>query len=86
LLEKLIRLKNHIETMQLLRFSSWKEFSLSAVKIILFCGVLGIAVKFTTFFNHSVYFPLFPNVLDSVFLVVAISYFFALTLRRKPQK
>jgi hypothetical protein len=48
-------------------------------------GTIGIAAKFTTFFNHWVYFPTFPNTLDSVFLVVSSVYFFGYIMYKKRQ-
>ena len=43
-------------------------------------GSVAIALKFITYFNHWVYFPAFPNMLDSIFLVCAVTYltFYAL--------
>jgi len=37
-------------------------------------GVIGIALKFITLLDHWLYFPIFPNVLDAMFLVVAVLY------------
>jgi hypothetical protein len=37
-------------------------------------GVIGIALKFTTLFDHWLYFPTFPNILDALFLVLAVLY------------
>jgi len=37
-------------------------------------GTVGIALKFTTFFNRWVYFPSFPNALDSTFLILSVVY------------
>ena len=37
-------------------------------------GTVGIVVKFTTLFNHWVYFPAFPNILDAAFLVASVLY------------
>jgi hypothetical protein len=37
-------------------------------------GVIGIALKFMTLFDHWLYFPIFPNVLDALFLVVSVLY------------
>ena len=48
-------------------------------------GTIGIAAKFTTFFDHWVYFPLFPNTLDSLFLVISAVYFFVYIMRKKRQ-
>ena len=43
--------------------------------IMFVCGTIGIALKFVTFFNQWVYFPSFPNMLDSAFLVSAVTFF-----------
>lgn len=37
-------------------------------------GVVGIALKFTTLFDHWLFFPLFPNILDALFLVISVLY------------
>jgi hypothetical protein len=42
--------------------------------IVFVCGTIGIAIKFVTFFNQWVYFPSFPNMLDSSFLISASVY------------
>ncbi len=42
--------------------------------IVTVTGTVGIALKFITFFNQWVYFPSFPNALDSTFLVSAVGY------------
>jgi hypothetical protein len=42
--------------------------------IVTLCGTIGIALKFITFFNQWVYFPSFPNALDSTFLISAVGY------------
>jgi hypothetical protein len=39
-------------------------------------GTIGIALKFTTFFDKWVYFPLFPNIVDAAFLIVSVIYLF----------
>jgi hypothetical protein len=31
-------------------------------------------LKFTTLFDHWLFFPLFPNILDALFLVVSVLY------------
>ncbi len=43
--------------------------------IMFLCGTIGIALKFVTFFNQWVYFPSFPNMLDSAFLISAVTFF-----------
>jgi len=54
---------------------NWNQLASDCIQIALVCGTIGIALKFITFFNHWVYFPAFPNVLDSAFLITAILYF-----------
>jgi len=54
--------------------SCWNELANDCIQIILVCGTIGIALKFTTFFNHWVYFPSFPNILDATFLIFTALY------------
>jgi hypothetical protein len=54
--------------------NSWSALANDCMLIILICGTVGIALKFTTFFNHWVYFPSFPNVLDASFLIFSVFY------------
>ena len=54
---------------------SWKEVLTNGLMVAFFFGTVGIALKFVTFFNHWVYFPSFPNSLDSVFLILGSTYF-----------
>jgi hypothetical protein len=61
---------------------NWNQLANDLVQIALVCGTIGIALKFTTFFNQWVYFPAFPNMLDSAFLITAILYF-AYTARKR---
>jgi hypothetical protein len=51
-------------------------------------GTIGIALKFTTYFDHWIYFPTFPNALDSTFLIIGATYFVAyITYKnRQPRK
>ena len=49
--------------------------------IILVSGTVGIALKFTTFFENWVYFPIFPNIPDAMFLVLLVVYLFWRTKR-----
>ncbi|MGA3290341.1 MAG: hypothetical protein ABSD42_08900 [Candidatus Bathyarchaeia archaeon] len=53
---------------------NWNELFHDCMSIIFVCGIIGIAVKFVTFFNQWVYFPSFPNALDSTFLVSGVLY------------
>lgn len=61
---------------------NWNQLANDCIQIALVCGTIGIALKFTTFFNQWVYFPAFPNMLDSAFLITAILYF-AYTARKR---
>jgi hypothetical protein len=52
--------------------NNWNQLACDCIQIALVCGTIGIALKFTTFFNQWVYFPTFPNALDSAFLITAV--------------
>jgi hypothetical protein len=54
---------------------SWKKVLINGLMVAFFFGTVGVALKFVTFFNHWVYFPSFPNFLDSVFLILGSIYF-----------
>ncbi|HDQ06645.1 MAG TPA: hypothetical protein ENN36_08005 [Candidatus Bathyarchaeota archaeon] len=54
--------------------SSWRDLANDCFHIMLVCGTIGIALKFTTFFNRWVYFPSFPNILDATFLIFSVLY------------
>ncbi len=64
---------------------NWSELANDCIQIVLVCGTIGIALKFITFFNNWVYFPTFPNVLDSAFLITSILYL-AFSARRRTHK
>ena len=40
--------------------------------IVAVCGTCSIALKWTSYFDHWVFYPMFPNTLDAAFLVFAI--------------
>ena len=42
--------------------------------VISISGIIGFALGFTKYFNNTYYFPLIPNVFDSVFLILASLY------------
>ena len=52
----------------------WNDLLTDCLQIALVCGTIGIALKFITFFDQWVYFPTFPNFLDSTFLIISITY------------
>lgn len=45
-----------------------------ALDLLFGAGAIAIGTKFLTYFDHTVYFPLLPNILDTVFLVLAGGY------------
>jgi hypothetical protein len=53
---------------------NWNELTNDCVLIALLTGTIGIALKFVTYFNQWVYFPAFPNTLDSAFLIISAGY------------
>jgi len=53
----------------------WSDLLNDCIQIALVCGTIGIALKFITFFDQWVYFPTFPNLLDSTFLIISVIYF-----------
>jgi len=53
---------------------NWKELFNDCLLILFVSGTIGIALKFTTFFDKWVYFPWFPNVFDASFLVFSVIY------------
>jgi hypothetical protein len=65
---------------------NWNELANDCIMITLLTGTIGIALKFITFFDQWVYFPSFPNALDSAFLIISVVYLAwrAHSTRRKP--
>ena len=55
---------------------TWSELANNCILLMLVCGTIGIALKFTTFFDKWVYFPLFPNIVDAAFLIVSVIFLF----------
>ena len=64
---------------------SRKEFLSFLLLLVFFFGTVGIALKFVSFFNHWVYFPAFPNSLDSAFLILGSAYFFGYIIYNRRQ-
>jgi len=52
----------------------WTKKELVERLVLVLCvfGTIGIALKFSTFWDHWVYFPMWPNICDSMFLIFAI--------------
>jgi hypothetical protein len=63
--------------------NNYKELFNDCLSIIFACGTIGIALKFITFFDKWVYFPSFPNYLDSAFLICSVLY---LTIKLRTNK
>lgn len=63
-----------------------KEFLNNGLIIAFFFGTVGIALKFVTFFDRWVYFPSFPDTLDSAFLILGSIYFVAVILKNKKER
>jgi cytochrome c oxidase assembly factor CtaG len=57
-----------------IRERSWKELASDCLLLVFVFGTIGIALKFTTFFDRWVYFPSFPNLLDATFLIFSVTY------------
>lgn len=55
-------------------YRNWKELLNDCILIVLASGTIGIALKFTTFFDKWVYFPSFPNIIDATFLIFTVIY------------
>jgi hypothetical protein len=53
---------------------TWKELFNNCVILMLTFGSIGIALKFTTFFDKWVFFPFFPNILDAAFIILSVIY------------
>ncbi|MGA3288942.1 MAG: hypothetical protein ABSD42_01715 [Candidatus Bathyarchaeia archaeon] len=48
----------------------------SNIPLVVFSGgTVAVALKLVTFYGHWVFLPMFPDALDSAFLVSAIAYF-----------
>jgi len=69
-----------------IRYHTYKNLAIDLLSILFISGTIGIALKFITFqiiVNENlasgnlltdVFFPYFPNVLDSAFLISAVFY------------
>jgi hypothetical protein len=52
-----------------------KQLFIRCVDIMCLFGIAGYALKLPTFFNNWVYFPLWPNLGDSLFLLACVVWF-----------
>jgi hypothetical protein len=61
---------NRLKRVPLVHQLSWNLVFIAAC----LGGVIGIALKFTMLFDQWLYFPFFPNIFDSIFLIVSVIY------------
>lgn len=52
-----------------------KKFFFLCVDVACLLGLIGFAVSFTKYFNHTYFLPLVPNIFDSLFIVFCACYF-----------
>ena len=60
--------------MKRFRYKNWKALFSDLLAVLFVAGTVGFALKFSTYFDKWVFFPSFPNILDSTFLVSAVLY------------
>jgi hypothetical protein len=62
---------------------TWRQLFDDALIIICICGSVAAALKFVTYFNHWMFFPAFPNALDSVLIIFSSVYLAVCLLKYK---
>lgn len=60
-----------------------KAFVSYVISTICFSGVIGIALKFIMLFDNWVYFPFFPNIFDSIFLISSAIWLFLPNIKNR---
>lgn len=50
---------------------SSKAFLYKAIIVVLGFGLIGFALKFTTYFDNWYWLPVIPNLFDSMFIIIA---------------
>ena len=55
-------------------YKKWRNLFGDLLTVLFVSGTVGIALKFTTYFDKWVFFPSFPNIFDSTFLISAVLY------------
>ena len=63
-MSKLRNIQNNI------RRYTWKRLVWNLVIVALSLGAISVAAKFASFWNQWVYFPWWPNIADSMLLIV----------------
>jgi hypothetical protein len=64
----------------------WKSLAADLVIIVCITGTVGIALKFVSYFNNWVWFPTFPNIFDSAYLIFSICIVFFLSRSRNRKR
>ena len=49
--------------------TNWKKYINRPWRFVYGGTAIGIGIGFTRYFNHMVMFPVFPNILDSLFMI-----------------
>lgn len=62
---------------------SKRELLENCLSIAAILGICGIAFKFPSYFDQWVYFPSFPNICDSIFLVLSACWLGVKIWKRK---
>lgn len=64
---------------------NWQSLACDLLLIACIAGTIGIALKYVSYFNNWVWFPTFPNIFDSTFLIfsVCVVYFLGSSKKRK---
>ena len=55
-------------------YDSWRKLFNDCIIVMFVSGTIGIALKFITLFDKYVFFPSFPNIFDSIFLMSAVVF------------
>ena len=62
------------ESIMKVEYHSWRQLLNDCIIVMFVSGTIGIALKFITLFDKYVYFPSFPNIFDSLFLISAVVF------------
>jgi len=65
---------DQVGKMERFMYKNWKALFSDLLSVLFISGTIGIALKFTTYFDKWVYFPSFPNIFDSTFLIATVIY------------
>jgi hypothetical protein len=65
---------DQVDKMERFMYKNWKDLFGDLLSVLFISGTIGFALKFSTYFDKWVYFPSFPNIFDSTFLISAVLY------------